>query len=550
MRILVQLIIVLSLFVFSDSVAANERWIEPLDSHSSVDVPLSFHQNHAMTLYSPEVIRSIGSYETTYESTVDHTYIYKLEDSLAEIRIVQRVLPTGDYFIYTTFENPSSESATFTLVTKEESVKSASLNPYSKYPIRKTIDRTFGYDLSTYPIGLMTLVGESGDTRHTMYGKSYRSREYTKTYSSEVSSTTRELIEEKDALIHKLDGTTWQTSIPFLSFGRDTIDTWSLHSASSMFSSGEAVEEWMKESATYYRKRNAWYTAEGPYNRMAVSVEPLPPTYAAYGRNLLLVKEDRALNRYLETNERYYENLIHNAFVNLTLFKEEKEYWETEVTSTYLKHLYAITAPFIDTRFNEQIALFYYTAGTVLDVSNSTDALRDYADLLLNQVEKGNVVRLDDESYYISDYFPVVQDVKTHSSMNHVLGGMNILLQAYLEFGDESYLEGARAVQTAIEKQQDEWLVEDGDIWYKIDQDLTFVGRDYKHLTVEDLIRAYELWSQIDRSHLPVIERFIASKTAYLSANNFGYTTKLRNGLGRIHMLHYLPNGPEFTDAS
>lgn len=547
MRIL--FIVGLLLFAFT-GFTSIETAGSRIQQHSLVEVPVDLSEGQKILLQSTEPIRFLGSFETSYGDSVDATHVYRLMNTNAEIKIVQRKLPTTDYFIFTTFTNPSSESTSFTLVTSDETVQRASLNPFNKYPIRKTIDRTFGFDLSTYPIGLMTLADDVGRVHEIMYGKQYRSRSYTKVYPTGAKSTTRELIEEKDGIAYGLDEESWKTVTPFISFGRDTIDTWSLHSNSQLFSTNEAVEEWMKESATYYRKRNAWYTAEGPYNRMAVTVEPLPPTFAAYGRNLLLVKEDRALNLYIETKERYYENLVYNSFVNLSLFKQDKAYWETEVTSTYLKNLYGITAPFIDTRFNEQIALFYSTAGTVLNTKNSTAALQDYADLLLHQIDKGNVVHLDQESFYISDYFPVKQNVKTHSSMNHVLGGMNILLEAYLEFGNTDYLEAARSIQTAIEKQQDAWITEDGDIWYKINQDLTFVGRDYKHLTVEDLIRSYELWSRIDPSHLPVLERLIVSKTSYLSKNNLGYTTKIRRGLGRIHMLDHLPSGPEFTDAS
>ena len=64
-------------------------------------------------------------------------------------------------------------------------------------------------------------------------------------------------------------------------------------------------------------------------------------------------------------------------------------------------------------------------------------------DLLVSQKEKGNIIKVDNESYYISDYFPSAQKVKTHTSMNHLLGGMNILLLAYQELNDPAYLQTA-----------------------------------------------------------------------------------------------------------
>ena len=168
---------------------------------------------------------------------------------------------------------------------------------------------------------------------------------------------------------------------------------------------------------------------------------------------------------------------------------------------------------------------------------------------MVSRKEEGHIIQVDNNSYYISDYFPVNQKVTTHSSMNHVLGGMNILLMAYLEFGDEKYLETARAIQTAIERDQDKWIRDNGDIWYKISPEYEFVGDDYKHLTLEDLIQSYKLWSQVDKTYLPTIEKLIASKASYLSNENLGYTTKIYNGLNDIGLLKYLPEGPEQTDA-
>ncbi|MBE1553523.1 hypothetical protein [Sporosarcina limicola] len=309
------------------------------------------------------------------------------------------------------------------------------------------------------------------------------------------------------------------------------------------------MENWLLESAQNYKKRNKWYTASGPFNKMATTTEPMPETGQGYGRNLLLVKEDRALVLYNQQKDRYFENLIYNSFVNLKNFKEDKTYWETEVTSTYLKDLYEITAPFIDTRFNEQIALFYYNSGADFGIENAKEPLRNYADLLVSQKEKGNFIPVNGGSYYISDYFPIVQDVKTHASMNHVLGGMNILLIAYNEFQDEKYLDAARAIQTAIATEKQDWIRDNGDIWYRISPLHDYKGDDYKHLTLEDLINSYKLWQDIDPTYLPLLEEMIASKASYLSNENLGYTTKIKNGLQDIGLSQYLPKGKEQTDA-
>ena len=177
----------------------------------------------------------------------------------------------------------------------------------------------------------------------------------------------------------------------------DIVDQWYMNADDQLFANEENMESWMLESAKYYKKRNNWYTAGGPYNKMAITTEPMPDTGQGYGRNLLLLKEDRALVLYNEQEDRYFENLIYNSFVNLKNFKGDKDYWETEVTSTYLKDLYEITAPFIDTRFNEQIALFYYNSGADFGIENAKEPLRNYADLLVSQKSKGNFIPVNDD---------------------------------------------------------------------------------------------------------------------------------------------------------
>lgn len=275
----------------------------------------------------------------------------------------------------------------------------------------------------------------------------------------------------------------------------------------------------------------------------------MPKSGQGYGRTLLMLKEDRALTLYHEKEERYFEDLVYNAFVNLKSFKKDKAYWETEVTSTYLKDLYGIHAPFIDTRFNEQIALFYYDIGREFEIPEANEPLRDYADLLVSQEDKGNIITVKTYAYYIADYFPINQEVTTHASMNHALGGMNILLMAYQEFQDPRYLRTARRIQQAIAYQQDNWIRDNGDIWYRISPDLTFKGDDYKHLTLEDLIDSYQLWQQFDPVYLPYLKQLIINKATFLSNENLGYTPKIKDGLEQIGLSEYLPKGDEVTDA-
>lgn len=498
---------------------------------------------------SNDSLTFLGESSIKYAFAKDTIYSYAIKGKSAYLKVTKRLINNGDYFMFTELKNTSNNLVKIDIIRKQDDINNVELHRYDRYPIEENYDDTFGYDPTSYPTGIMEKTFTDGTNSQEMIGQAYRSKELKFKYSKDAFSNTRDLVDETEAYSSVSLNDTHISINTLISHGYDLVDHWTLSSKDHLFIDKKNMDKWMYESAINYRKRNSWYTANGPYNKMATSVEPLPLSFKVYGRNLLLVKEDRALYLYMQNKEPYFYNLIVNSFVNLQNFKGEKNYWETEVTSTYLKNLYNITAPFIDTRFNEQIALFLYKSGKDFKDPNYQTPLRNYADLLVSQESKGNVIPVDRDSYYISDYFPLVQDVTTHSSMNHVLGGMNVLLTAYEEFGDEKYLTTATKIQSAIVKEKDLWLRPDGDIWYKVSTDKEFIGRDYSHLTLEDLINSYKLWSRIDSSRLPVIEELIRSKTKYLSENKLGYTIKIKKGLKEIQMIELLPKGSELTDA-
>lgn len=541
--------------VATNRIPANDYTIQP--SETSKNYVLNRKEanfvkvtDEADPLYvrTNTTITNKGKSTALYGNATDTIYDYAIGKG-ATLKVTIRKFNNGDEFVFTTLRNTSKSAVTVDLFQKEPGVTNSRLYRYDRYNIKKNINDVFGYDSASTPTGLLRFVDSNGHAGERMVGQAYRSKQLTQSYKNGGTSYMRDLISEDEALSYNKMGTDMFVFYTLSSKGNDIVDTWYMDSDEPLFKSDESMNNWMVETAQNYKKRNKWYTAEGPYNKMATTTEPMPKSYQGYGRNLLLVKEDRALVLYKEQGDRYFENLINNSFVSLQKFKGSKKYWETEVTSTYLKGLYGINAPFIDTRFNEQIALFYYNSGELFGVPNYKTPLRNYADLLVSRKAAGHVITVDKNSYYISDYFPINQQVTTHSSMNHMLGGMNLLLMAYKEFGDAKYLETARAIQSGIAKQKNKWIRANGDIWYRVNAKGEFAGEDYQHLTLEDLINSYRLWKDIDPTYLPVLENMIASKAGYLSVNGYGYTKKIYDGLQELGMLHYLPLGPMYTDA-
>ncbi|WP_394141263.1 hypothetical protein [Cytobacillus oceanisediminis] len=466
----------------------------------------------------------------TYGDVIDTRFTYKIRNLKAKnsfIAITKRDLPNGDYFLFTEIKNTSSKKLKVELLINQNGGVETSLQSFEKYPVKHGNSPSVGYDPTTYPVGLLELKNTDQLIQNYMIGKAYYSRELEKTYKHGSTSKVRELIKEENPLT--IDG--HAITLSMKSEGKDIVDQWLMVSKKPLFENNRNLQLWMQESAVNYRKTNAWYTANGPYNKMVDTIEPLPASKLGYGRTLLLLKEDRALQLYRENGERYFYNLLYNSLANLDKFKGNKLYWETEVTSTYLKNLYGITAPFIDTRFNEQTALFLKGAGETLGIEGLEKAFYDYADLLIFQAESGNIINTGNEGYFIPDYFAVNQNVKTHMSLNHGLGGMNLLLEAYLDSGKSKYLETAKRIQIGLETEGEKWIRQNEDLWYKVNPDLTYHGTDYVHLTLLDLLKTYALWSKIDNNHNIFIDKLIRSKVAYLKNANISLTLTIKNHL-------------------
>lgn len=505
--------------------------------------------NHPLYIRSTKAFTYKDFKEIDYGFARDQVYTYSVGKEGAEIELTVRDFANKDVFIFSKLTNPSDVLIAVDVLQKEEDVGSFDLYNFDRYPIERLNKNVADTDITSYPTGILRFIKTNGTVAERMIGQAYQSKQLTIRYDNDEQSVSRELVNEQPNLSYALAGKTLLSVYTLQANAGEITDHWYIDSDHQLFHSKENIFNWMRETGQNHRKRNNWYTADGPYNKLADTTEPMPASGQNYGRLLLMLKEDRALTMYKEQKDRYFEDLVYNSFVNLQNFKGNKSYWETEVTSTYLKHLYNIHAPFIDTRFNEQIALFYYTIGDEFGIPFAKEPLRNYADLLASQQRIGNTISVAQDAYYIADYFPVNQRVTTHTSMNHALGGMNILLMAYKEFGEWRYLQTAHSIQRAIVYDKNRWIRDNGDIWYRISPELTFKGDDYFHLTLEDLLDSYQLWKQVDPSYLPTLKELIISKATYLSHEKLGYTTKIKKGLQTIGLSKYLPVGDEVTDA-
>lgn len=456
--------------------------------------------------------------KTYYDRIQDLIYTYEIDtEPLSYLKVTKRILDNDDYFIFTTLENPSEESVELSLSIPVADTGYYSLQAFDQYRTGPRVSDDIKMDLTTTPLGLLTTYKDKEFHSNLMVGKQYHSREISESYEDNRESVLRELISENQNVDIDVKEDELTLKMDMESIGDDIIDHWLMFSNETLFDSKASYEQWIRLYNGKRYKNNNWYTARGPYKKVVRTAVPIPESELQYGRNLLIVREDEPLSRYKDTQERYFYNLLLNSIANLDIFKGDKDFWETEYTNNWLNRVYGIEAPYIDTRHNEGVALFLEETGNVLDIPELKQAMTNYADFLVDQIEAEQVVKIGPNAGLISDYFTYHQDVSvTHSSLNHVLGGMNLLLETYNDTGEEKYLTAATYVQNGIDELGSQWLTDDGDTWYQINPDYSFQGEDYTLLTLTDLLHSLGLWKGIDKTRTSTLEMLIESKANYL----------------------------------
>ncbi|MFS0783779.1 hypothetical protein [Bacillus sp. 1P06AnD] len=470
---------------------------------------------------SKKTIKHIRSEDIRY--TYDVKKRFKLVGKLA---VTVRKLDNGDMFVFTKVNNKGDETFKANVRMPLADVKQSKLHRIDSYgKVKQEANSTFGVDVITHPIGVLQLDMRDGSENSVMLGKDYLSKEQVKKYADGQKSVLREFQEEYENLSQRHDKKKnhLELELGFKVKPSSLSENWFLISTDSLFAEKKQMDNWFKKTIREYSSLNSWYTAEGPYTKLPWSVEP--GYKLGYGRNLGKVHGGVYLKEYEETKQRYFYDLVVNAIADLDVFsdgdltKGKVPVFKTEYTSTWLKKAYGTTAPYIDTRHNENIALFLKDAGDDLNIPALKHANEIYADFLVGQKKIGNIIEFGDNGFLVADYY-APGSKKTHVSLNHALGEMRFLLEAYQSTRKESYLDTARSMQEAIEFLYPKWVKPDGDLWYQINGEHVFAGNDYPWLTLVDLLRNQNALEQLGMERSKVFDSLIRSKTNYIVENH------------------------------
>lgn len=461
--------------------------------------------------------------------STDHAVVYDLyrgRHRQGRVTVTERSLQNGDSILFVRLEGAAKEGAAANLMLELDGNR-FTLTDFDRRFKEHLHDKTTGIDPTTYPIGLLETWNFDRLRWSLMVGRAYVSRELVQSYDNGQASRLRELIREDKQAEVAVTGSRVVLRLPLAAGAGTMAERWLVAARFPLFRDPAVLDAWIDTSIEDYTSTNKWYTPEGAYTKLPWSVEPF--TRLGYGRNLVNIQEKRALEQYQKTGERYFYDLVLNAIASLERMRDDRlGLWTTEYTSTWLKKQYGIIAPYVDTRHNENVGNFLSRAGRVLGFTTLARANIRYADFLVAQVKDGHVIETAPNGYLICDYFVPGSAIKTHASLNHSLGEMNYLLEAYHFTGNREYLEVARSIRRGIEALGDRWIRPNGDLWYQVNPDLTFSGTDYPLVTLVDLLVAQQRWALVGGERSRIFDRLIRSKATYLVREDKAITPEVR----------------------
>ncbi|WP_108668972.1 S-layer homology domain-containing protein [Peribacillus acanthi] len=504
------------------------------DVNQEVVIKVNDHQDIKVRMNTKGVPITYSKSSTVkHILSTDYHYYYHLGSAAkptGTLQVTLRKMDNGDTFVFTKFIHNGDTTYNASVILPFQNSDNYSVATYaSQGTIDKKPNGTFGEDHTSHPIGIFSAKSGDSITNEVMLGKNYVSTVRETRYDNGHRSIIRELIEERESYQVIEDKTTKviTANLNISVRGKAVSESWALLSEKPLFSNEEKRNQWFKRTINEYRAINNWLTAEGAYTKLPYSIEP--SYQKGYGRNIGRIQGGVYLTAYQDNKERYFHNLVINALADLDVLSDgalsagENPIFKTEYTSTWLKKPYGITAPYIDTRLNENAALFLKNSSETLNIPQLSKANLRYADFLVEQKALGNIIPVTASSHLISDYFGLNgQTTKTHVSLNHALGEMRFLLESYKQTNDVKYFTTAKQIKVAIEKLHPKWIRTNGDLWYSVNSEFTFTGNDYENLTLMDLLLSQNIFAETGIPRSKEFDEMVRSKTKYLVENNLG----------------------------
>ena len=216
--------------------------------------------------------------------------------------------------------------------------------------------------------------------------------------------------------------------------------------------------------------------------------------------------------------------------------QNKQGYWPTPAESEWLSKEYGINSNFYDTRFNNDVTMRLFEAYKKFGYLHYLDAALRQTEWLMRHAASNHIKA--EKGILVEDYGVAAGDRKvrqTHSSLNHQLQEIKVLLTAYECTADLRYYEFAQDLLDGIRSTETKWYNGNRGLAYGIKPDGTPDFNDYPYLTYNDLYDVQEILGRIGEGRDPVLDRLMAHKLRYMLENGItGYKANDENEMPAI----------------
>lgn len=175
----------------------------------------------------------------------------------------------------------------------------------------------------------------------------------------------------------------------------------------------------------------------------------------------------------------------------------EDGYFKTESSSEWLSEDFGIENGYYDTRFNADNAEVNIMLVEKFDDPFFEKVLAKYGEFFIEYAEEH--AYQTDRGILVEDYYHPNETKKSHSSLNHHLANLNVMLSMYEITDEQQYLDTALLMLYGIEDTEDEWILENHDLAYALHYDSTYLTlKDYPYLTYNDLYTTRERLANLE----------------------------------------------------
>jgi hypothetical protein len=422
-------------------------------------------------------------------------------DAESKLTYTKRNLGNGDYFHYFVLQNSKNYKFDF-------QIDILNRIGFEEYYIKPEYNNRYGYNKSTGPSSLLF-----SNTTSFLISKIYYYKKLSLNYENGNKSSLLELISEEDSIVYndKVMEVNIKENVHESSF-------FVLESKVKLFQD----ENRLKEYFIYYFENvknncveNSFFMLpSGLMSKLPYSIEPF--TKDGYGYSLHHSSKRELIYFAKKNRDRFYYDMLMNSYMQLKLYANEiNGVYISNITSTWLKKDFEISAPYIDTRLNEYLNLTISEFGEIYNLDFIKSNRIEFLDFLVER-SKYNLYK-SKNGYFYPDYFSISDlNLITHASLNHQLAILNL---AFIQFEIDREKKYNILIKNMLNFLRDthmSWInQEQEDLYYSCvikDNKLKMKDKDYVFVTLYDLLVLYENCLKNKFTNIEFLRRLIDIK--------------------------------------